>query len=462
MIKTDTICAVATGKSSGAISVIRISGEQAFSITDNIFVGKTSKKISEQKTQTIHFGSIYNNEYLLDEVLISIFKAPKSYTGEDMVEISCHGSLYIQQSVLQLIISKGARLATAGEFTLRAYNNGKIDLAQAEAVADLIASQSKVAHQVAISQMRGGISNQLQELRQELLNFISLIELELDFSEEDVEFADRTQLKQLLNNIYNIIYKLIETFDKGNAIKNGVPVAIIGEPNVGKSTLLNAILSEDKAIVSDIPGTTRDIIEDTFNINGVSYRFFDTAGLRQTANKIETIGIERTYKKIEQAKIVLAMFDANDDEKKISKNINEILKKIKDNTKVILVINKTDLQKDTNSYDNFDKKISAVVEISAKNNKNIDKLLNCVDKVFDVGKIDTEEIIISNVRHYEALSNAKKSIKRTLNGLDENVSGDFLAMDIREAIFYLAGITGEEITTDEILGNIFSKFCIGK
>ncbi len=460
MTNNDTICAITTGKSNGAIAVIRISGKDAFSITDKIFVSNKEKNLAEQKTQTIHFGKIYNGEEIIDEVLVSIFKTPNSYTGENIAEISCHGSVFIQQAILKLLIDNGARLAQAGEFTMRAYQNGKLDLSQAEAVADLIASTSKLSHRVALNQMRGGISNKLQGLRKELLKFISLIELELDFSEEDVEFAQRSELKTLVQNISDIIEKLLKSFEMGNAIKNGVPIAIVGEPNVGKSTLLNAILNDDKAIVSDIPGTTRDIVEDVFNINGVDYRFFDTAGLRQTSDTIETIGIERTYKKIEQAKIILALFSTTDDNKNIEKGINDILEKASDDAHIILVINKSDLSDSPIKYTN--NRLAGVVEISAKQNKNIDKLLNTIESIYNFDEIDNNEIIINNTRHYEALQNAQSAMIRTLEGIDSGISGDFLAMDIREAIFHLAGITGEEITTDEILGNIFQNFCIGK
>lgn len=461
MLSQDTICAISTVQGNGAIAVIRLSGEKALAIADSIFKPvKKGKLLSQQATQTLHFGTIYNSNEDIDEVLLSIFKAPNSYTGEHLVEISCHGSLYIQKTILNLLVKKGARVAAPGEFTQRAYMNGKLDLSQAEAVGDLIASQSKAAHNIAMNQMRGGISNKLQELRAELLQFISLVELELDFSEEDVEFADRTKLEALIKNIHGIISGLIKSFELGNAIKNGVPVAIVGEPNVGKSTLLNAILNEDKAIVSDIAGTTRDVIEDTLNLNGILYRFIDTAGLRKTTDTIESLGIERTYQKIEQAKIVLALFNVDDNVKKIDAALNDIFEKASDDKHVILVFNKADISKRTNNYAND--KLAGIVSISAKENANIEKLISTIEGTYNLSNYDNNEIIVTNARHVEALNLAKEALERVLSGLNSGITNDFLAMDIRETIFHLAGITGEEITTDEILGNIFGQFCIGK
>jgi len=457
----DTICAISTVQGNGAIAVLRLSGEKSFSIIDAIFKSINSKKhLSEQATQSLHFGTIYAGETLVDEVLVSVFKAPNSYTGEHLVEISCHGSLYIQKTILRLLVKNGARIANPGEFTQRAYMNGKLDLSQAEAVGDLIASQSKGAHLLAMNQMRGGISNKLQELRAELLQFISLVELELDFSEEDVEFADRAKLETLISKIHKIISNLINSFDLGNAIKNGVPVAIVGEPNVGKSTLLNAILNEDKAIVSDIAGTTRDVIEDTFNLNGIMYRFIDTAGLRKTSDTIETLGIERTYQKIEQAKIVLALFNATDSVEKIDLALNDIFAKAGSDKRIILVFNKLDLATIKNTYSND--KLAGIVSISAKENNNIEQLIACIEEAYSLSSLDSSDIIVTNARHVEALTLAKEALERVLDGLNSGITNDFLAMDIRETIFHLAGITGEEITTDEILGNIFGQFCIGK
>lgn len=457
----ETICAISTNQGNGAIAVLRLSGKRAIEIVDRIFVSKQKdKKLIQQKSQTLHFGSIYEENALIDEVLVSIFVAPNSYTGENLVEISCHGSLFIQKQILKLLIKNGARIAQPGEFTQRAYMNGKLDLAQAEAVGDLIASQSKAAHQIAMNQMRGGISNKLQELRSELLQFTSLVELELDFSEEDVEFADRIKLKILIEKIHKIISDLIKSFELGNAIKNGVPVAIVGEPNVGKSTLLNAILKEDKAIVSDIAGTTRDVIEDTLNLNGIMYRFIDTAGLRSTTDTIETLGIERTYKKIEQAKIILALFDTNDNENKINTALEDIFSKAGEDKHVILVFNKADLL-DTKPHFKHSK-LDGIESISAKENQNIDGLLKRLEEVYNLSGIDNNEIIVTSSRHVEALTNAREALNRVLEGMEQGITNDFLAMDIRETIVYLAGITGEEITTDEILGNIFGQFCIGK
>lgn len=458
---SDTICAISTLEGNGAIAVIRVSGENAIRITDQIFKSpKADKKLDDQKTQTLHFGRIYKNDDVVDDVLASVFKAPHSYTGENLVEISCHGSVYIQKTILQLFLEHGARLAQPGEFTQRAFMNSKLDLAQAEAVADLIASSSKAAHKVAMNQMRGGISNELQRLRADLLQFISLIELELDFSEEEVEFADRTKLKELVNTIYAEIVRLIKSFELGNAIKNGVPVAIVGEPNVGKSTLLNAILNEDKAIVSDIAGTTRDVIEDTFNYEGITYRFIDTAGLRKTTDTIETLGIERTYKKLAQADVILALFDITDSDDKITLALNELIEKSGDEKKIIVVFNKSD-KADENRQFSHDGIVQTIC-ISAKENVNIDGLLNCIHELYNTNAVEQNLVIITNARHVEALTLAKESLERVLQGLDSQITNDFLAMDIREVIFYLAGITGSEITTDEILGTIFGQFCIGK
>jgi len=457
----DTICAISTAQGSGAISLLRVSGRNAFSIVSNIFYPTNKKKIEEQKSQSILFGTIKENNEIIDEVLVSIFKSPNTFTGEDSIEISCHGSLYIQQQILQLLVKNGARLAQPGEFTQRAYLNRKIDLSQAEAVADVIASTNRASHKIAINQMRGGFSNKLKNLRADLLQFISLIELELDFSEEDVEFADRTVLLNLISKIKNIIESLIKSFELGNAIKNGVPIAIIGEPNVGKSTLLNTILNEDKAIVSDIAGTTRDAIEDTFNYNGITFRFIDTAGLRDTTDTIENLGIEKTYDKINQAKIVLALFNAKDSSTKIKKELDSIINKIKDEKHIILVRTKIDeIDYSIQKIDN--KNITSQINISAVNNTNINKLLKEISNILQPESIENNDVIVSNIRHIEALTLANESLKRAEDNLQKNISNDFLAMDIRETIHYLAGITGDEISTDEVLGNIFSQFCIGK
>ncbi len=456
MIQNDTITAIATAPGSGAIAVIRISGDDAINITEKIFVpAQKNKKLSEQKANTIHFGTIINENDIIDEVLISIFKAPHSYTGENSVEISCHGSSHIQRKILELLISKGARLAEPGEFTLRAFRNGKMDLSQAEAVADLIASSSETARRVAMKQMRGGFRDEIQDLRMRLLNFISLIELELDFAEEDVEFADRSELKKLTAIIAKHLQKLINSFKLGNVIKNGIPVAIIGAPNVGKSTLLNALLNEDKAIVSDIPGTTRDSIEDVVNLHGVLFRFIDTAGIRDTKDTIENLGIERTFSKVQDAEIILLMADATQN------NIEDIIQTVKTkikNKKTLLVINKTDLLKKELILPETD---CEHIEISAKNKKNINRLIDKLIETAGINTINQDEVIISNTRHYQALNHALEAIERVQEGLETGISSDFLSMDIREVLHFLGEISGE-ITNDEILGNIFKNFGIGK
>ena len=458
----ETICAISTAPGNGAISLIRLTGPEAFNIAARIFYSrKKDFTLHKQATQTLHFGEIRNNNQLIDEVLLAVFKQPHTYTGEDMVEISCHGSIYIQQTILHLLIKNGAQLAQPGEFTQRAYLNGKMDLSQAEAVADLIASQSEAAHKIAMNQMRVGFSHELATLRAQLLQFISLIELELDFSEEDVEFADRTQLKKLLLNIEQVITRLIKSFELGNAIKNGVPVAIVGEPNVGKSTLLNAILNEDKAIVSEIAGTTRDTIEDMFNYAGITYRFIDTAGLRHTTDTIESLGIERTYQKVNQAKIVLALFDARDADAKIISELESLAQKGAGDKTVILVRNKIDLlQNETKPLNH--PLLFAQVNLSARNNQSVDVLLETIGQATYRDALENNEVIVTNLRHIEALTQALESLQRALSGLEKGITNDFLAMDIREVIHFLAGITGDEISTDEILGNIFSQFCIGK
>jgi tRNA modification GTPase len=464
MFDQSTICAIATSPGMGALAVIRLSGEKAIEIADLVFLSpKKGKRLSGQKANTIHFGSIVEGSEVIDDVVVTLFKAPHSFTGEDSIEISCHGSVYIQQRLLELLISKGARMARPGEFTQRAFLNGKMDLSQAEAVADLIASTSKSAQKVAMNQMRGGFSTEISLLRNELLNFISLIELELDFSEEDVEFADRDQLKQLVSKIETILRKLKDSFQLGNVIKNGIPVAIIGDTNVGKSTLLNALLNEEKAIVSEIHGTTRDIIEDTINIHGTTFRFFDTAGLRETTDKIETIGIERSYHKLEQASVVILVADTQNPFEQIFKRIQQIRKRI-DNQCLIIAANKVD--------DGLDKTIARLKElslqanekivfISAKQKTNLDELVSEMQKAVAVDSIPEDTVIITNIRHYEALTNAHKSVLRVQDGLTRKISGDFLAQDIRECLHYLGEITGE-ISNDEILGNIFKNFCIGK
>jgi len=456
MIKKDTIVAIATASGTGAVAIVRLSGKKAIEITEKVFFTKKAKKLSEQKAYTIHYGEIIDNEQIIDDVLVSLFKSPHSYTGENSVEISCHGSVHIQQKILELLLRNGARLAEPGEFTLRAFLNGKLDLSQAEAVADLIASTSDASHRIAIQQIRGGFSNEISNLRNQLVNFISLIELELDFSDEDVEFADRKELKNLITEIKNHVSKLIKSFKLGNVIKNGIPVAIIGEPNVGKSTLLNLLLNEEKAIVSDIAGTTRDSIEDIISINGITFRFIDTAGIRETTDTIENLGIKRTFEKIEKAEIVLLMLDAND--KNAVQKIIDIKSKT-ENKQLIIVVNKIDTNSDLKYFESI-KKLTPIF-ISAKYKNNTNQLIDELLKSINYSSINKGDTIITNARHYEALQKAHISILRVIEGLKTQISGDFLAQDIREIMNYLGEISGE-ITDNEVLGNIFEKFCIGK
>jgi len=460
-----TITAISTAPGVGGIAVIRVSGEDALKNCDSIFLPKKKEfSLLLQKTNTVSFGSIVNKKNeTIDEVLVSVFRAPHSYTGEDIVEISCHGSVFVQQQILQLLIEHNCVLAQPGEFTQRAFLNGKMDLSQAEAVADLIASTSVASHRMALNQMRGGFSNELLKLRTQLLDFVSLVELELDFNEEDVEFADRTQLKSLATTIERLILKLSESFRVGNALKNGIPVALVGETNVGKSTLLNVLLNEDKAIVSDIHGTTRDIIEDSVNINGITFRFIDTAGIRDTKDKIENMGIERTYKKIEQAAIVLWILDCT----QLSEHMEWLTDRIAKRAigkKVILVFNKidkiTDDERDvlTQLFEQFD---GERIYISARERINTDGLQKALIEAAQLPEINSGDVVVSNIRHYEALVNAHSAICRVIDGLDTGISGDFLSQDIRGCMHFLGEITGQ-ISNDEILGNIFGKFCIGK
>ena len=463
MQNNNIIAAISTPAGIGGIAVVRLSGNGCVGLVDSVFESSNGKKLSEQKANTIHFGSIMDGTSALDEVLVSIFKAPHSFTGEDTVEISCHGSLYIQQNILRLLISKGATLAQPGEFTQRAFLNGKMDLSQAESVADLIASTSAATHRLAINQMRGGFSNKLMELRTELLNFTSLIELELDFSEEDVEFVNRERLKDAANDIEQHIRKLSDSFNIGNAIKNGIPVAIIGETNAGKSTLLNLLLHEDKAIVSDIHGTTRDVIEDTINIQGLIFRLIDTAGIRDTTDEIESIGIERTFKKMEQASIVLWIVDAGTANEHIEEIAGKILPWVKDK-QLVLVFNKVDTisaERKAEKEGVLKDEIKERIFISAKYNQGTEELENKLIRLANVPDVNEQDVIVTNIRHYEALEKALVAISRVSDGLDLQISGDFLAQDIRECMHYLGEITGQ-ISTDEILGNIFGKFCIGK
>ena len=462
----DTIVALATPSGAGAIAVIRISGKNAIAIAEGCFRSVTNNKsLNDQKTHTIHLGHIVDGEKYVDEVLVSIFKGTNSYTGEPTIEISCHGSIYIQQEIIQLLVRKGCRTANAGEFTLRAFLNGKLDLAQAEAVADLIASDSEASHQIAMQQMRGGFSNELQDLRQELLNFASLIELELDFAEEDVEFADRAQFIALVSKISEVLKKLIDSFAVGNVLKNGIPIAIVGEPNVGKSTLLNALLNEEKAIVSDIAGTTRDAIEDQLNINGIMFRFIDTAGIRDTKDVVENIGIQKTYENIEKAQLVLYLVSGvsiQDGSFKVADLLKEIerLQEKYPNKKIQVLVNKMDLLSE-DEISKLNTEITNLILISAKKNIGITELKEELTQLANIGAISNNQTIVSNSRHFEALNNALSSIKEVQKGIDYQISSDLFAIDIREALHHLGLISGE-VTTDDLLGNIFANFCIGK
>lgn len=459
----DTICAIATAQG-GAIGVVRVSGKSAIEIVNSIFKPSKGDDLLSRKAYNVIFGVITDGEDIVDEVLVTLFRAPHSYTGENSVEISCHGSSYILQRVMQLLLKGGCRLAGPGEFTQRAFLNGKMDLSQAEAVADLIASTSEATHKMAMNQMRGGFSRELAILRDKLLHITSLMELELDFSDhEELEFADRSELETLAENIEATISKLCKSFTLGNAIKNGVPVAIIGETNAGKSTLLNALLNEEKAIVSDIHGTTRDVIEDTININGVTFRFIDTAGIRDTQDEIESIGIERTYKKIEQASIVLWLLDASTALMQWGMLADKILPKC-EGKKLIVVLNKMDMLPEGHA-ELLEKALFDIeydhIFISAKNGENIDTLQSKLLDIATLPELSSNDVIVSNVRHYEALSLALESIQRVKNGLAMQLPGDLISQDLRECIYHLSDIVGE-VTTDQVLGNIFKNFCIGK
>jgi tRNA modification GTPase len=462
MTNKDTIIALATASGAGAIAVLRVSGPKAISVSNTLFKSIHDKNLLNQPTHSIHLGHIVDVDRVLDEVLVSIYKNPQSYTGEDVVEISCHGSSYIQQEILQLFIRNGCRSANPGEFTLRAFLNGKMDLSQAEAVADLIASDSAAAHQIAIQQMRGGFSSEIKKLREELLNFASLIELELDFSEEDVEFADRRQFEDLLQRIVKVLKYLIDSFSTGNVIKNGVPISIIGAPNVGKSTLLNALLNEDKAIVSNIAGTTRDAIEDELIIEGIKFRFIDTAGIRQTDDAVESIGIKKTFAKMAESQVIIQLIDAS----LISKaNTADILASIVETKaqypekETLVVLNKMDLA---------DKALLSKVfseleplHMSAKTGTGVELLKTKLLDMVHMGKLQNNDTIITNARHYDALRLALENIQKVQVGMQTGLSGDLLAIDIREALYHFGRITGE-ISTDDLLGNIFANFCIGK
>lgn len=479
----DTICAIATAQG-GAISIIRISGQDAINITDKIFcaTGNKHTPLAERPANTITFGLIKNgNDEIIDEVLVSIFRAPHSYTGEDSVEISCHGSSYILQQVMQLLINNGCRAAGPGEYTQRAFLNGKMDLSQAEAVADLIAATSAATHRMAMNQMRGGFSRELSILREKLLHLTSLMELELDFSDhEELEFADRSELKDIASQIERVISHLTNSFSMGNALKNGVPVAIVGETNAGKSTLLNALLNEERAIVSDIHGTTRDVIEDTINLEGITFRFIDTAGIRETTDAIETLGIERSFQKLDQANIVLWVIDATCAEEQFKQLSDQIIPRCKDKH-LIIVLNKFDLLDDsakellTNSINNKESDNSSfttilgnvpkecvVMPLSAKNKDGLQGLQKQLISYTTIPDMSQNDIVVSNIRHYEALKHALDAIHRVQDGLNAQLSGDLISEDLRQCLYHLAEIVGGEITTDEVLGNIFKHFCIGK
>ena len=469
MIANDTIVALATPSGSGAIAVIRLSGKDAISIGSRFFKSVSGKSLSAQKSHTVHLGHIIDEPRVIDEVLVTIFKDPQSYTGENVIEISCHGSIYIQQEIIQLFLRNGCRMANAGEFTLRAFLNGKLDLSQAEAVADLISSDNEASHQIAMQQMRGGFSSEIAKLREELLNFASLIELELDFAEEDVEFADRGQFRELVERIGLVLRRLIDSFAVGNVLKNGIPVAIVGEPNVGKSTLLNALLNEERAIVSDVAGTTRDTIEDEISIGGIGFRFIDTAGIRDTKDVVESIGIRKTFEKIEQAQVVMFLVSSV----QLANGNNVVqpfifeLEKMKNKfplKHIVVVLNKIDqiseieLEKITTALSVH---TSHLIPISAKTGFGVEHLTNELLNLINTGALRNNETIVTNSRHYDALLKALEEIQKVKYGLESDLSGDLLAIDIRQALYHFGEITGQ-VTNDELLGNIFANFCIGK
>ena len=464
MNNSDIICAVSTAPGVGAIAILRLSGKGCIALTDRIFASPSGKKLITAAPNNVHFGQIQENNILIDEVLVTVFHAPHSFTGEESVEIACHGSVYIQQRLLQLLIDSGARLASPGEFTQRAFLNGKMDLSQAEAVADLISSTSAASHRLALQQMKGGFSAELLKLRAELLHITSLLELELDFSEEDVEFADRQELRRIAGSIETLLSRLCKSFSLGNAIKNGVPVAIVGNTNVGKSTLLNVLLKEEKAIVSDIAGTTRDVIEDTVNLEGITFRFIDTAGIRATDDQVENMGIERTFAKISQASIVLLLTDLSRGAECFEEYYRQVKSRLSAEARLIIVLNKTDqtddlltLQETIRLFTSGEK----IIPISARTGNNIDLLIDELKDTIHVQALNSSDVIVSNIRHYEALSHALTAIQRVKSGLESNLSAEFVSQDIRECLFFLGSIVGE-VSSEEILNHIFSRFCIGK
>ncbi len=465
MILNDTIVALASAPGAGAIAVIRVSGPKAIALTSPVFKARNKKALEEQASHAIQLGNIVDGKRIIDESLVSVFKGTRSYTGEPTVEISCHGSPFIQQEIINLLLKQGCRSAKPGEFTMRAFLNGKMDLSQAEAVADLIASDNAASHQMAMQQMRGGFATEIQKLREELLNFASLIELELDFAEEDVEFANREQFQELVTRIQKVLNRLIDSFAVGNVLKNGIPVAIVGEPNVGKSTLLNALLNEDRAIVSDIAGTTRDTIEDEIAIGGVGFRFIDTAGIRETQDKIEGLGIKKTFQKMEQAQVVLYLFDAQKiKNKQLSLNqVKTEIEKIKNRfpgKPLLIIANKKDsLSKEEQTA--YQEAITDLHLISAKEKEGVEVLQNELLNFVNTGALKSNDTIVTNSRHYDSLLKAQEEINKVQEGLNMGLTGDLLAIDIRQALYYFGEITGE-ITNDDLLGNIFANFCIGK
>ena len=457
MIHQDTIVALATPSGAGAIAIIRLSGKEAITIATEIFNSISGKELLKQKSHTVHLGNIVDGSRIIDEVLATVFKNPNSYTGENVVEFSCHGSSYIQQEIIQLLLRKGCRMATAGEFTLQAFLNGKMDLSQAEAVADLIASDSKASHQLAIQQMRGGFSTEIEELRIQLLNFASLIELELDFSEEDVEFANREEFQKLIKKITTLLKKLIDSFAKGNVLKNGIPVAIVGRPNSGKSTLLNSLLNEERAIVSNIAGTTRDTIEDEITIGGIRFRFIDTAGLRETTDEIEKIGVERALEKLEKSSIYIYLFDSTE------MSVLEVKKELDSfttNSKQLIVANKIDKasKEELSAINNSG---LPFLTISAKSKNSLDVLCNSLLNIAGIESLDSNQLMVTNSRHYDVLIKSLEEISKVQEGIDNHLTGDLLAIDLRQALYFLGEITGK-VSNDDLLGNIFANFCIGK
>lgn len=459
----ETICAISTAPGTGGIAVIRVSGADALAICDRVFrPHEEGKRLASRKGYTLTYGTVVDDSgEMVDEVVAAVFRAPRSFTGEDTVEFTCHGSIYIQQTILRLLIAQGCRMAGPGEFTQRSFLNGKMDLSQAEAVADLIASTSAGQHRLAMNQMRGGFSQELKALREQLLHLTSLMELELDFADhEELEFADRKELEEIADRIERTISRLAQSFKAGNAIKNGIPVAIIGETNAGKSTLLNALLNEEKAIVSDIHGTTRDVIEDTVNIQGVLFRFIDTAGIRETRDTIEALGIERSFRAIERADIVLWLVDQTEADKQIAALSGKVLP-LCEGKQLILVLNKSDLNASKPSIVNRQLSINKVLSISAKHKEGIDQLQSLLVEAAHLPALSSSDVIVTNLRHYEALSRALEAIRRMQEGLSSGLSGDFISQDLRECIFHLSDIVGE-VTTDMVLQSIFTHFCIGK